>query len=69
LETSSPLLVRLIPEIIESMFRIAIDPLFPPPIPYPRNKKFLYNEKFIKKNKFSLIFDEKQSKTEKLYSQ
>ena len=53
LETSSPLLVRLIPEIVENLFRfiispyiidsfhrLVIDPIFPPPIPWPRVKKF-----------------------------
>jgi tubulin monoglycylase TTLL3/8 len=52
--------VRLIPEIIESVFRIAVDPIFPPPLPYPRTKKFHYYDKFINKNKFALIFDEKE---------
>ncbi len=59
LETSCPLLARLMPEIIESVFRIAVDPIFPPPLPYPRTKKFMYNEKYMKKNKFQIIFDEK----------
>lgn len=31
LETSCPLLARLIPNMIENGIRIAIDPLFPPP--------------------------------------
>ena len=38
LETSSPILVRLIPQMIEHAFQIAVDPLFPPPCPYPMNK-------------------------------
>lgn len=31
LELSSPVLERLIPRMIENMFRIAIDPIFQPP--------------------------------------
>ena len=31
LETSSPLLNRLIPSLVENTFRIAVDPVFPPP--------------------------------------
>ncbi len=31
LELSSPLLARLIPSMVENAFRIAVDPLFPPP--------------------------------------
>ncbi len=48
LEISSPLLARMIPAMIEnslksapSFFRIAVDPLFPPP-PCPPSKKPLY---------------------------
>jgi len=39
LETSSPLLVRLIPQMIQHAFRIAVDPLFPPPFPFPPHKR------------------------------
>jgi hypothetical protein len=31
LELSSPLLSRIIPSMLENLFRIAIDPVFPPP--------------------------------------
>jgi tubulin polyglutamylase TTLL1/tubulin monoglycylase TTLL3/8 len=31
LELSSPLLARLIPQMLENSFRIVADPLFPPP--------------------------------------
>jgi tubulin polyglutamylase TTLL1 len=31
LETESPLLARIIPELIESTFKIVLDPLFPSP--------------------------------------
>lgn len=31
LELSSPLLARLIPSMLDSSFRIVVDPLFPPP--------------------------------------
>jgi tubulin monoglycylase TTLL3/8 len=32
LETSCSLLNRIIPSVIENVFKIAIDPMFPPPI-------------------------------------
>ena len=31
LEISCPLLARIIPHLLESTFRIAVDPVFPPP--------------------------------------
>lgn len=31
LELSSPLLARIIPNLIENTFRLTVDPLFPPP--------------------------------------
>ena len=38
LDSSSPILARLIPNLIDNVLKIAIDPLFPPPN-FPKNKK------------------------------
>jgi tubulin--tyrosine ligase len=40
IEASSPVLYKIIPSLIENVYRIAIDPLFPPPI-WPQSKKHL----------------------------
>lgn len=53
----SPLVSRLIPQVLENSFRIAIDPLFPPPINHT-SKKPIYNVNFIESNKYSLIYDQ-----------
>ena len=61
LETSCPLLARLIPSLVEHAFQIAIDPLFPPPEPFPnykRNQTIAYLNP--QKNKFSIILDEEE---------
>ncbi|EGR30082.1 tubulin-tyrosine ligase family protein, putative [Ichthyophthirius multifiliis] len=61
LELSSPLLAKIIPNMIENSFRIAIDPIFSPPQPNVWNidKKNYVPENFLENNKFLLIFDEK----------
>lgn len=56
LETESPLLARIIPELIENTFKIVLDPLFPSP-DLTSNKKILVNE-LPHEIKYSLIFDE-----------
>ena len=38
LDTSNPVLERLMPKMIHNLFKIALDPIFPPPF-FPRNKK------------------------------
>ena len=38
--------------------RIAVDPLFPPPIPWPQSKKHQLPDNILQNNKFELIFDE-----------
>jgi hypothetical protein len=55
LELSSPLLGRLIPQMVENAVRIAIDPLFPPP-PWPNSKKHTLPD--ATDNKFELVFNE-----------
>lgn len=61
LELSSPLLSRLIPQMLENAFRIALDPIFPPP-PIYSAKKVPY-ENILEQNKFEIIFDEIEDAT------
>jgi hypothetical protein len=56
LELNSPLLARIIPAMMDNAFRIAVDPIFPPPEPSIL-KKNLFTE-ILPENKFELIFDE-----------
>jgi tubulin polyglutamylase TTLL1/tubulin monoglycylase TTLL3/8 len=60
LELSCSLLGRIIPVMIENAFKIALDPLFPPP-PWPISKRHLFqdNNQF-ETNKFELVFDEEE---------
>ena len=56
LELSSPLLARIIPALLDNTFRLAVDPLFPPP-DYNNTRKSSLNE-ILPENKFELVFDE-----------
>ncbi|CAD8118984.1 unnamed protein product [Paramecium sonneborni] len=60
LELSCPLLSRIIPAMVENLFRIAIDPIFPPPYfeEWPQNKKLFIPDNVLENNRFELIFDE-----------
>jgi hypothetical protein len=57
LELSCPLLGRIIPPMVENAFRIAIDPLFPPPT-WTYGKRYLVPEGYVETNRFDQIFDE-----------
>ena len=56
LETESPLLARIIPELIDNTFKIVLDPIFPSP-DLSSNRKLLINE-LPQEIKYQLIFDE-----------
>ena len=56
LELSCPLLSRIIPSMLENSFRIAIDPLFPPPLHFSQKKCVVQD--LCPENKYELIFDE-----------
>jgi len=56
LETESPLLARIIPELIENTFRMVLDPIFPSP-DLSTNRKQFVNE-IPQEIKYSLIFDD-----------
>ena len=57
LELSAPLLARLIPNMLENVLRLVVDPLFPPPENFSQ-KKHMVNE-LCPENKLDLIFDER----------
>ncbi len=59
LELSSPLLAKLIPQMVENAFRIAVDPLFPPPENFAWKKSSMLVSDFCQENKFELVFDER----------
>ena len=47
---------------MENAFRLCIDPLFRPPLassPAKHESYYFYDDSFIERNKFELIFDEK----------
>lgn len=43
---------------IENVFRLSLDPLFPPPEYWAANKKPFFSEDPLSENKFTLVFDE-----------
>lgn len=55
LELGCPLLARIIPNMIENAFRLAVDPLFPPPRDLPKNKPAA--SELFEANRFTLIFN------------
>jgi hypothetical protein len=76
LELSCPLLSRLIPSVVENTFkydvllyRICLDPFFPPPEDWNTSKKNFLPDNAIEENRFELIFDEgiEGSHLEQLY--
>ena len=57
LELSSPLLARMIPNMLENAFKITVDPVFPPPENFALKKAFVGDP--CPENRFELIYDEK----------
>lgn len=57
LSVSCPMMARFIPSVIENTFRIAVDPVFPPPT-FPKAKRHMIPDNVYETNKFELIFDE-----------
>ena len=56
LELSCPLLARIIPAMLDSAFRIALDPLFPPKA---ERKNANTLPELLPINKWELVFDER----------
>jgi hypothetical protein len=59
LELSCPLMARIIPAMLDNVFRIVVDPLFPPP-DFSMAKKNLMHD-ILPINKLELVFDERLS--------
>jgi hypothetical protein len=57
LELSSPLLARLIPNMLENALKISLDPMFLPPENYSSKKAFIGDA--APENRFDLVFDSK----------
>lgn len=57
LELSSPLLKTLIPNLIENVFRLGVDPVFRPTMFPDKEHEYWIPEKLIENNKFELVFD------------
>ena len=56
-ELASPLLSKIIPQMLDNTFKLTIDSVFAPPVFY--NIKKIHSEK-LENNKFELIFDEEE---------
>ena len=56
--TCTPVCARVIPPMIENALRIGLDPLFPPPLNWSNQKKYLAPDNRLEYNRFELIFDE-----------
>ena len=63
LEVSSPLLGRIIPSMIDSAMKIALDPIFPPP-DNPSSGRKIPTQDLLNENHFVLVFDEKIDKAQ-----
>jgi len=61
LGVTSSFSAQFIPTLIENVFRIAIDPLFPPPEDFAKSKR--NTNEILPEIKFELIFDEALDKT------
>jgi len=59
LELSCPLLARIIPAMLDSAFRIALDPIFPPRTDTAAKKNANTLPEMLPINKFQLVFDER----------
>lgn len=60
LELSSPLLARIIPNMLENALKICTDPLFPPPDNFSQKKAFVGDA--CPETRFELIYDDKVDK-------
>ncbi len=56
LQTSSPVLERIIPNLLQDVFKTSIDPIFPPPRNWPLSKRHDLSNPY--KSNLELIFDE-----------
>ena len=57
LEITSPLLQTMIPNLVDNVFKLGVDPLFPPTMFPDKEHEYIIGEKNLESNKFELIFD------------
>jgi hypothetical protein len=57
LELSSPTLERIIPRMMENLFRLALDPIYQASEDVPKSKSYYIYDNCLEKNRFELIFD------------
>ena len=57
LEVEGTVLSRIIPNLVENVIRIAIDPIFPPPLVWPKSRRGSLTENLYEHNRFELLFD------------
>ena len=57
-------LAKLLPKMIDNAFRIAVDPIFPPP--RSRSRKSSWLDQYDLTNKFELVFAESEENRRKL---
>ncbi|KRX10767.1 hypothetical protein PPERSA_04934 [Pseudocohnilembus persalinus] len=62
LEINASVQAKIIPNLMDNVFKLTIDPLFPPPVFYKSNK--LQSENILETNKFELIFDDDVEKNQ-----
>ena len=55
LETSCPVLEKIIPKMLDDAFKLSIDVIYPPPSDWPSSKK--HNLGSTGNNAFELVFD------------
>mmetsp|Transcript_4990 Transcript_4990/g.4196 ORF Transcript_4990/g.4196 Transcript_4990/m.4196 type:complete len:129 (+) Transcript_4990:1647-2033(+) len=60
LDSTAGLLCKLVPEMVENVFRVAVDPLFPPPSEWPLSRRNYIPESCLETNKWELLFDERE---------
>ncbi len=57
LETCCPLLSRVIGGVVENVFRLCVDPLFPPPMPCPVTLRHFIPDHVLENMKFEMFFE------------
>ena len=62
LETSCPVLEKIVPKMLDDAFKLSIDVVYPPPSEWPASKKHYLGS--TGNNAFELVFDEETYETE-----
>ena len=57
LDATGLVLGRIIPAMLENLMRVAVDPVFPPPLNEPQRARYAAPSSPFENNKFSLVYD------------